>query len=252
MNNLAVSSSEKAYDLKSELVDSSELSSGLSAKFLRGVSKHIRAVRLNRILEAENQRLREQNKTLLYENTHDDLTGALNKKAWKASINERIASGQPFGVIFMDMDSFKKVNDVLGHNRGDQLLSSFGEHVRSSFRREGESFSHESLFARPSEEDFTLGRYGGDEFGIVVNIADRGSRDNTTVEERMTSAEDYVRSLVDNFVSNQDLDIRSQSFGISIGGAIWHPESPVSVTELISQADEAMYLDKTAKGNVAR
>ena len=193
--------------------------------------------------------LHETNRQLSHEVSHDDLTGLMNKKAWKVEVAERIKAKKPFGVIFFDMDKFKIVNDVIGHEKGDELLGMFGKHMRASFKRKGDAVSHEAYFRKSDDEELPLGRYGGDEFAILVDLSDRDRPDGLTQGERLEVAEDYTRQVINEFVDTLGMDVKEQNFGISQGSAAWDPEYPIADTQLISNADKDMYRSKVANGS---
>ncbi|GAB5534101.1 MAG: hypothetical protein Rubg2KO_03500 [Rubricoccaceae bacterium] len=84
---------------------------------------------------------------------HDTLTGLPNRAWFHAKIKQALAEGDPFAVLFIDLDHFKVVNDSLGHNAGDQLLKSIAIRLR------------ETLGASVGA---VVSRLGGDEFGVLL------------------------------------------------------------------------------------
>jgi diguanylate cyclase (GGDEF)-like protein len=88
--------------------------------------------------------------------TTDSLTGLLNRRALHQRVEALIAAGTPIAVALADLDHFKRLNDELGHERGDQALRLFSALVESSLR----------------EGDLT-GRWGGEEFVLVFTGVDR-------------------------------------------------------------------------------
>ena len=98
---------------------------------------------------------------LAYQATHDSLTGAINRSSLFDKLNDAISyadrHGFPVWVAFVDLDRFKQVNDRFGHAVGDKLLRVITDRLTNSLRR-----------------DDTLGRYGGDEFVLVL----RGGPEN--------------------------------------------------------------------------
>lgn len=91
--------------------------------------------------------------------TVDFLTGALNRRAWlaraSADLERALRHGHPVAVIMIDLDHFKQVNDTLGHEAGDRALSFVASGLRTSVRK-GD----------------LVGRYGGEEFCVLMNHAD--------------------------------------------------------------------------------
>jgi diguanylate cyclase (GGDEF)-like protein len=192
----------------------------------------------------------EENRELSYENSHDDLTGLYNRKAFRDKAEKRMDAKKPFAVIFLDLDAFKLINDTFGHRKGNEMLKNFADHMMSNFRRPEDVVSRGRHYREQDKDELSLGRLGGDEFGIIDNL-DRVS-DGTTLQEQMEKGEKYTRNVVGEFVAQQSEEIRNLGFGISLGGAIWNPDDPVTAEELIHQADLAMQADKQASGRPAR
>ncbi len=155
---------------------------------------------------------------LTKEAEHDKLTGFLNKASGTAKIAELCASRN--GVLLvMDIDSFKLVNDLYGHEMGDRVLISFADTVRKNTRA-----------------DDVISRIGGDEFlAFLPDIK----------EEKIASA--IVRRLNEQFMAetknlmgeNHDIPI-----GISVGGALT-PIHSADFETLFQYADQTMYKVKT-------
>jgi GGDEF domain-containing protein len=182
---------------------------------------------------------------------HDLQTGMLNKAAVRYEGQERIDAGEPFGVLMLDWDAFKRINDGLGHEVADRMLERFGPYVAEHFRREGEVFAHEKMIRDPEANqapDYLFGRYGGDEFIGLVNLADRNPEkpDGLTVEQRMAKAEAYARGVLTGFVEEQDSEVRALDYDISVGSQIWVPGGPQDFSDVIHAADVSLREDKQA------
>jgi PAS domain S-box-containing protein len=93
----------------------------------------------------------------------DPLTGLLNRRKFEslfdASLRETVKNNKIFGFLFLDVDHFKKYNDIYGHQAGDDLLVAVSKVLKQSLRRSGDHCF----------------RLGGEEFGIVFNTDDKQS-----------------------------------------------------------------------------
>src|SRR5690349_10906922 len=120
---------------------------------------------------------------------HDSLTGLPNRLSFVDSLTESLrrgaVSGSPVGILFLDLDHFKLINDSLGHHAGDELLRSVAPRLRSHLR--------------PGD---VVARFGGDEFGILVDrLADE--EEAVAIADRVAAAfnEPYVMEGADHFVT---------------------------------------------------
>ena len=128
-------------------------------------------------------------------------------------------SGGSFAVMFLDMDRFKPVNDVLGHPAGDQLLRTTATRLRSCLRSSD-----------------TAARLGGDEFGILLEDV-KFSDEVVAIAERILSETHRPVRLGGTEITT------SMSIGIS------HAQPGLTNGHLLSQADSAMYAAKLRGGN---
>lgn len=160
-----------------------------------------------------------------YENTHDPLTGLYQYKHFKqlaAQTLQEMPSGTVCGIVMLDLDYFKDINDVFGHNAGDQYLQGFASVMQSM----------------PSDH-FLTARRSGDEFCMMIF----GCKDK----------DDIIRWL-DLFYETLGAkqiplsDTQSKIISAS-GGFAWTADSSESVYELLSHADEALYeMKRDTKG----
>ncbi|HKB52161.1 MAG TPA: EAL domain-containing protein [Solirubrobacterales bacterium] len=153
---------------------------------------------------------------------HDTLTGLPNRHSFVDSLRDAlrrsIASGSPVGILFLDLDHFKLINDSIGHHAGDELLQAVAPRLRAHLR--------------PGD---IVARFGGDEFGILVDrLTDE--EEAVAIADRVASAfsEPYPMGGADHFVT------------ASVGIAIARPtgREPVDAELLIRDADAAMYRAK--------
>ena len=149
--------------------------------------------------------------------TRDALTGVSNRGAALAAMRRHIAGGVPFGVVFIDLDGFKKVNDAYGHAAGDAILKSVAGRIQSELR-EGDLVS----------------RMGGDEFVCVI-APPAGAEQVGAIAARLRKAVGRpYRFESDDYV-----------VGASAGIAMY-PHDGTSPEALLARADRAMYAQKFA------
>jgi len=154
-----------------------------------------------------------------YLSYHDPLTGLPNRLLFSDRLNHRLSEsrkeGKMLAVMFLDVDRFKLINDTLGHNIGDMLLTGIAGRLHSCLR-----------------DVDTIARMGGDEFTIIVsNIA---SQDSVVVV-----ADRIVEAMKEPFqVDGREL-FASVSVGISV-----YPSDGDDAETLVKNADAAMYRAK--------
>jgi len=164
---------------------------------------------------------KEEESQLVHQTLHDGLTGLANRALFMDRLGVALSAlrrrgGPDFGVLFLDLDRFKSVNDLYGHSMGDRLL------VAIARRLEG--------FLRPGD---TLARLGGDEFAIIlVDVAD--------VKAAVDVAR-RVRELLERpfTVDGHELEVTA-STGIALSTTGYEGAS-----EILHDADIAMYRAKS-------
>ncbi len=170
-------------------------------------------------LEEETRQRQQSEERLKFMAYHDGLTNLLNRTAFREKLRERIdtaeASDADLALLFIDLDRFKAVNDVHGHEAGDLLLRLVADRLREM-----------------SGEEAVQARLGGDEFAVLLPL----SHDRQSGE---ACAEAIVRALSDTFQT----DGRTFQVGASCGIA-WLSSSDGDIDTLVKAADLAMYRAK--------
>lgn len=155
---------------------------------------------------------------------YDTLTGLPNRQMFHDRLLHELKKAHrahlPMGLLFIDLDHFKEVNDKLGHAMGDQLLTEAAQRLSSCVRASD-----------------TVARLGGDEFTVILAELDEASQ-----IERIAEAILYV--LEKPFQLGMELSTISASIGITV-----YPDDATEAAALIRNADQAMYVAKNAGRN---
>lgn len=158
----------------------------------------------------------------------DALSGLDNRIAFRELLDQRLAAATcdapPLALLFADIDDFKRVNDTLGHDAGDEVLLHFAERIREVAERHAGD--------RPA-----VARFGGDEFVILAQAGDG--------EDVRALAERLAMVLVDELRRPILVRGRQVFLGISVGVTVF-PDDATSVAMLMKNADIAMYQAKLA------
>ncbi|MFP4636559.1 MAG: PAS domain S-box protein [Nitriliruptoraceae bacterium] len=155
--------------------------------------------------------------------THDQLTGLANRALFLEHLAQVKAvsrrSGERFGLLFLDVDGLKAINDSLGHRAGDEVLRSVADRLRS--------------IVRPSD---TVARLGGDEFAVLCpTITESGAAQH--LAER-------IRTVLDGELSVGGEPVTvAASIGVVLG------DQALDGPQLLHEVDAAMYRAKSAGGN---
>jgi diguanylate cyclase (GGDEF)-like protein len=161
----------------------------------------------------------------------DALTGLANRLAFRESLDQRLmqlrGAGRQLALLFADIDDFKRVNDTLGHDAGDEVLVQFANRIRVEVERFG------------GTDETMLARFGGDEFVILLQ---GGSGPGREVRELAT---DLAEILVAELGRPIVVQGRQVFLGTSIGITLF-PEDASGATALMKNGDIAMYQAKVA------
>jgi len=181
-------------------------------------------VDINSNLESVIKKKEQAEESLQYLAYHDELTGLPNRNLLINRIDHSIATAdrnkQQMGILFIDLDRFKTINDSLGHIIGDKLIREVSQRLLNTLRKED-----------------TISRNGGDEFVVVI--------------QRMVNSDEIIgiaKKLIENLTNIFEIDSHKIHIGSSIGISIY-PNDGNSSLELIRNADTAMFSAKKAGGN---
>jgi diguanylate cyclase (GGDEF)-like protein len=155
---------------------------------------------------------------------YDPLTNLINRRGFNQIFAEKLIEktneGGMLAVLFLDIDHFKRINDSLGHDAGDELLKVLAGHIKSSVR------SHEDVVAR----------FGGDEFCLLIDLHDR--------DEARQLAQRIMLKMKDPIELAGRRMVMTTSIGISL-----FPEDGKTCEELLKNADLALYQSKGSGRN---
>ncbi|MBU2917789.1 EAL domain-containing protein [Psychrosphaera sp. F3M07] len=149
----------------------------------------------------------------------DTLTGLPNRDVFFSNLQKQVSKKSPTAVLVFDLDDFKKINDSVGHQLGDELLKQIGDRIKPL-----------------AEDNDTLYRLGGDEFAFVM--------ENTNDIHKVTLAAKQILTLLSTpYRINQHEFVIAGSIGI-----VLYPDDGLKPETLLRNADTAMYYAK-ADGN---
>lgn len=156
----------------------------------------------------------------------DELTGLYNRRGFLTLAEQQFKMADrtmsSLLLVFADLDGLKSINDTYGHHRGDLALMETAHVLREAFR-----------------ETDILARLGGDEFVALL------------IRSRDTGAESVLQRFQETVDEHNAYRGRNFKFAISMGTALYDPQSPCSIGELLEKADRIMYEQKkTKKQNV--
>lgn len=199
------------------LIIGSSISAALADKKLQSKEHDLR--RVNTLLSQLDQA-----RVSLQQVAHyDALTNLINRRGFNHIFAEKLLEqtlgGGMLAVMFLDIDHFKRINDSLGHDAGDELLKVIAEHIRSATR------SHD-----------VVARFGGDEFCILINLNNR--------DEARHLAQRVMHTLKEPIALAGRRMVMTTSIGISI-----FPDDGKTCEELLKNADLALYESKGSGRN---
>lgn len=154
----------------------------------------------------------------------DTLTGLRNRRALDMALTRLAAAGGPFGVMHLDLDYFKAVNDTLGHAAGDHVLREVALVLRAEFRNQD-----------------TVARVGGDEFVVLLP----GMADGAMMMQ-------IAQRLIGRLAGPISYEGRECRIAASVGMALSTDYLPLRIDQMLNDADQALYAAKREGRSCAR
>lgn len=152
----------------------------------------------------------------------DELTGLYNRRGFMTLAEHQMKLSRrkqsAFYLIFTDLDGMKIINDTYGHKEGDHALIQTAHLLKETFRGSD-----------------IIARMGGDEFAIFA------------IEPAASSAEQIAKRFQDNIAAFNARQTKPYNLSISVGVVECTPESPLSLDEMLAQADTLMYRNKAER-----
>ncbi|WP_041766071.1 EAL domain-containing protein [Psychromonas ingrahamii] len=187
---------------------------GINSIYNEDRSVHRRVAQFSDITE------RKKSEKIIWKQANfDNLTGLSNRQMFHDQLlhekNKAQRRGLNVGLLFLDLDRFKAVNDTLGHNMGDQLLIDVAQRLRNCVRKRD-----------------LVSRFGGDEFTVII-----GGLKNTQSVERV--AQKILCELAEPFLLGEQNVYITPSIGIT-----FYPKDGEATEMLLKNADQAMYSAK--------
>lgn len=224
-DSLPVQSSEQSHlqlaltvTVMTLLIIGSSISAALADKKLQHKDRDLQ--RVNSLLSQLDQARMSLQQVAHY----DPLTNLINRRGFNQVFAEKLIEKTNetgmLAVLFLDIDHFKRINDSLGHDAGDELLKVLAGHIKSSIR------SHEDVVAR----------FGGDEFCLLIDLHDR--------DEARQLAQRIMLKMKEPIELAGRRMVMTTSIGISM-----FPEDGMTCEELLKNADLALYQSKGSGRN---
>ena len=150
----------------------------------------------------------------------DPLTGIANRRLFDEALTQEIRRAKrnkkPLSLIICDIDYFKNYNDTYGHLAGDKCLQTVAKTIEGGFQRAGE----------------LVARYGGEEFAIILPLLEK--------EAAVERAENLRAAILNLDLPHETSDVAKQ-LTVSLGVATTNGDTPMSLSELVNAADNALY-----------
>ena len=163
--------------------------------------------------------LKEAEERARYLACHDPLTGVYNRYALEEFLSREVPRAKRYnrkiGVLMVDVDDLKVINDKFGHKAGDELLKEVAKRLSNAVRR----------------EDLVV-RYGGDEFLVIL----------TETKDNLEEVAQRIEDILSGTKGPHGIDVR-----VSAGASLWDPREHEKIDSAIAKADRLMYGRKQSK-----
>ncbi len=173
--------------------------------------------------------LKEKERAITFQAEHDPLTNLINRRhffrIFESVLNKADRDRLYKGLLFIDLDRFKPINDSMGHNIGDQLLQLVAQRLQSSLRKSD-----------------LISRFGGDEFLALI------ATETTDIEDAKKRISMIAEKILRTIKAPYQIEKKSVTIGASIGITLFN-SSERDLNRLILDADSAMYEAKKEGGN---
>lgn len=184
-----------------------------------------------RLLELDKLHSKLMSNELIRLSNEDPLTSLYNRRYFNEAIHTEWdradRSGEPLSLVFVDIDCFKNYNDTYGHLKGDDALVKVAEVLKNHMRRSSDMAA----------------RYGGEEFILLLP--------NTPSSGAQVVANNIMKA-VDSLKVEHSASLTGKYLTLSIGVATWRGEADMTETQLIAQADSAVYQAKSDGRHLVR
>jgi predicted signal transduction protein with EAL and GGDEF domain len=183
--------------------------------------------------------LKRQEDRLRYLAYYDPLTNLPNRRSFNEQLTRILKRAQRLGhsaaLLFIDLDNFKRINDSIGHGRGDRLLVEIAKRLAGELREDDaiNYFSDSNVDeVDPRDGNTEIARLGGDEFTVVLSDV-RDVRDVESVAQRV------IQALSEPIALHSHNPVVTPSIGIAM-----YPQDGLDADSLVRNADTAMYAAK--------
>ena len=214
---------QQSADTFFRLKDSWELTENSQVMYMMELRKRLQTAE-------EEQKEQERKRTrLLYQADHDELTGLYNKRSLNRYLEDVfedcLLNEKELGILFLDIDYFKQLNDRYGHGKGDEGICAVAEVLKKHFAGD------------------YVARYGGDEFLVVM-----AGRDP---EYARKHAELLCAGVLECRIPNEDSGVKPW-LTVSVGGVCAVPKEPNKVWDFLYAADNTLYEQKKVQKGTFR